>query len=282
MLIISLIFDGQVSKTVLPVQPPIMPTSITNRYLRPTLLPSVLLLSHAPGIRAIHRSIGALDPRIKAAVDTCFALPNQTFNGLPIGYAAGKCPNLINCIMGNLAAADQVGLSAGTSIACLLPTILALVGERTSFIYLFLCSVCLLEFGQSQYSIILYPHTHMPVLSLWFLPIPHLLIGVHVFTASLAVGASPLELVQLGLTSPLRAAATCLFGVGLPSGLFRQLRTASQVTGGHSEIQETRNPCSRTWQIYIPQGKATKTDIVRRILADIVIVGLAAVMVWRK
>lgn len=101
-----------------------------NRYNRNALLfPSVTFLARVPGAKALHRSIGGLDPLIKQAVDTCFALPNLTFNGAIVGYGAGKCPNLINCIYNNLDAADQAGLSAGTSIACLLPTVLALIGE---------------------------------------------------------------------------------------------------------------------------------------------------------
>lgn len=104
--------------------------SLPSRYFQPTLYASSLLLvSGIPGAHAIHRSIGALDPVIKEVVDTCFALPDLTYDGKIIGYAAGKCPSLINCIMDNLHGADQAGLSAGTSIACLLPTILALVGE---------------------------------------------------------------------------------------------------------------------------------------------------------
>lgn len=91
------------------------------------------------------------------------------------------------------------------------------------------------------------------------------------------LGAGPIELVQLGFASPIRAVATCLFGIGLPSGLFRQLRTSVHGT----EMQEHRNPCARQWHIFIPRH-TTKGDIARRVFADMAIVGLSGVMLWRK
>lgn len=98
----------------------------STRHARSTALVSsaLFLLSRTPGVKAVQRSIGAQDPIIKGVVDTCFALPNTT-----IGYGAGKCPQLIDCIMDNLSGSSAAGLSAGTSIVSLLPTILALVGE---------------------------------------------------------------------------------------------------------------------------------------------------------
>lgn len=87
------------------------------------------LLLRAATVNAIQRSIGGEDPAIKIVVDACFALPDMAYDGAVIGYEAGKCPNLINCIMDNLSGSNAAGLSAGTSIVCLLPTILALVGE---------------------------------------------------------------------------------------------------------------------------------------------------------
>ncbi|KAF7969084.1 hypothetical protein HWV62_28328 [Athelia sp. TMB] len=92
--------------------------------------------------------------------------------------------------------------------------------------------------------------------------------------------AGPIELIQLAFASPIRAFATCMFGVGLPSGLFRQLRTGTH--SGSSEMQETHDPCTRKWQIYIAKPHASKLDIARRVLADTVIVGLASVMLWRN
>lgn len=114
----------------IPILPstPVMATSPISRYAQISSA-LVIVLSQTPGTHAIHRSIGALDPIIKTAVDACFALPDRLFEGKLVGYGAGKCPNLINCIMGGLQAADQAGLSAGTSIATLCPTVLALVGE---------------------------------------------------------------------------------------------------------------------------------------------------------
>lgn len=98
------------------------------------LASAIFLLNRAPTVRALQRAIGAQDPIIKSTVDACFALPNLTYNDGILGYGAGHCPNLINCVMDNLSAADSAGLSAGASIACLLPTILALVGEWKLFV----------------------------------------------------------------------------------------------------------------------------------------------------
>ncbi|KZP30841.1 hypothetical protein FIBSPDRAFT_814637 [Athelia psychrophila] len=202
-----------------------MSAGLANRGHRRRLLgPALALSARIPGANALRRSIGALDPIIKQAVDGCFVNGTQssTFGGRPVGYGAGKCPNLINCIYDGLDSASQAGLSAGTSIACLLPTILALVG------------------------------------------------------------AGPIELIQLAFASPIRAIATCMFGVGLPSGLFRQLRTGAQPSGGHSDMRATEDPRVRKWQIYIARPHASKFDIARRILADGVIVTLAGVMLWRN
>ncbi|KAJ7095071.1 hypothetical protein C8R44DRAFT_645039 [Mycena epipterygia] len=204
-----------------------MSAGFPNRDHRRRLLGSVLAISaRIPGANALRRSIGALDPLIKQAVDGCFinGTAQSTFGGRPVGYGAGKCPNLINCIYDGLDSASQAGLSAGTTIVCLLPTILALVG------------------------------------------------------------AGPIELIQLAFASPIRAVATCMFGVGLPSGLFRQLRTGSTVqpSGGHSDMSATEDPRVRKWQIYIARPLASKCDIARRILADSIIVTLAGVMLWRN
>ncbi|KDQ19491.1 hypothetical protein BOTBODRAFT_28066 [Botryobasidium botryosum FD-172 SS1] len=170
-----------------------------------------------PLVFALHRSIGALDPIIKTAVDGCFSGPNPTFNGHPIGYGVNRCPALISCIMSGLSPADQAGLSAGTSISSLLPTVLALVGT------------------------------------------------------------GPFELVQLFFTSPLRAGATCLFGVGLPSGLFRQLRTYPINATPHSMDNSTM----RRWTLFVPRS-TSYIQVVRRIVVDVLIVVLAGVMLWRN
>lgn len=214
-----------------------MPAGKASQRVTQVLPAAFIFLSRVTGVHSIRRHLGATDPVVGQKVDACFALPGLIFDGEEIGYGHGKCPNLINCVYSALAAADQAGLSAGTAIASLLPTILALIGEYDSFLHPFL-------------SMLLTPNS----------------------------GAGPLELVQLAFASPIRAAATCLFGVGLPSGLFRQLRPGS----GHSEIEGTTDPCTRTWQIYIPQTQASRLEISRRVAADMVIVGLAGVMLWRK
>lgn len=102
-----------------------------NHLSQRGLLGSAIALSaRIPGANAFKRSIGALDPTILQVVDACFINGTEsTFGGRPLGYGAGKCSVLINCIYGGIDATAQAGLSAGTSIACLLPTVLALVGE---------------------------------------------------------------------------------------------------------------------------------------------------------
>ena len=89
-----------------------------------------LLLAHSAN--AFQRAIGAKDARIGRAVKLCVAGGDPNYVGVPLGYGGGVCPNLIDCIMDNLNAADQAGLSAGASIAALLPTVLALAGKPLS------------------------------------------------------------------------------------------------------------------------------------------------------
>ncbi|KAL6306876.1 hypothetical protein BKA93DRAFT_728417 [Sparassis latifolia] len=183
-----------------------------------SLLTVLIPLCLAHDAFAIHRAIGGLDPAIKLAADQCFS--NQT-EGFPVdvlGYGAGKCPILINCVFDNLSAANQAGLSAGASIAALLPAILALAG------------------------------------------------------------AGPVDLIRLSFTSPLRAVATCLFGVGLPSGLFRQLRPSSmEVSHSVSRVDER----TQSWIILTPIPTSA-LFVAKRIGVDLTIVALAGVMLWRN
>lgn len=108
-----------------------MSARLRNHVNARGLLGSAIALSaRIPGADALKRRIGALDPTILQVADACFINGTEsTFGGQPLGYGAGKCSVLINCIYGGIDAAGQAGLSAGTSITCLLPTVLALVGE---------------------------------------------------------------------------------------------------------------------------------------------------------
>lgn len=93
------------------------------------------------------------------------------------------------------------------------------------------------------------------------------------------VGASPLELVQLAFISPARAVATCVFAIGLPSGLFRQL----QAHLPHLATDNPAQPDNREWRIPIPQSRVTdRTRTIRTIVIDLIMLALAGVMLWRN
>ena len=95
------------------------------------------------------------------------------------------------------------------------------------------------------------------------------------------IGAPPLDLVQLAMLSPHRALATCCFSIGLPSGLFRQLRP---LTNGLAE-KIAEEPKVREWVFQVPHSVASKSRAgwrngVVRAAVDAVIIGLASVMLW--
>ncbi|MCJ1249325.1 hypothetical protein MMC30_006548 [Trapelia coarctata] len=93
------------------------------------------------------------------------------------------------------------------------------------------------------------------------------------------IGAAPLDLVQLAFVSPLRAIATCVFGVGLPVGLFRQFQTHLP----HLADKKPDEPTSREWIIPVPKpNKSGAFRLLKTILIDATIVALASVMVWRN
>ena len=95
------------------------------------------------------------------------------------------------------------------------------------------------------------------------------------------IAASPLELVQLALLSPHRALATVCFGIGLPSGLFRQLRATS------TSLTDTKpnEPTKREWRFRLPsKASASKRpqwrDAGFTVAVDALVLGLAAVAIW--
>ncbi len=93
------------------------------------------------------------------------------------------------------------------------------------------------------------------------------------------VGAPPLELVQLAFVSPHRALATCLFGIGLPQGLFRQLRPKMQELSNvdHEHLRE------RCWNIPVTvPGKSDLKRVISSLAADTLILGLGSMMLWRN
>ncbi|KAL9120449.1 MAG: hypothetical protein Q9187_002996 [Circinaria calcarea] len=98
-------------------------------------------------------------------------------------------------------------------------------------------------------------------------------------TILVIVGAAPLDLVQLAFISPHRAAATCMFGVGLPSGLFWQL----QVHLPHLADKKTSDPRTRQWLIPVRKpSRRGSSQLARTLLIDAAILALASVMLWRN
>ncbi|KAH9845060.1 hypothetical protein Tdes44962_MAKER06919 [Teratosphaeria destructans] len=169
------------------------------------------LLLLPSSVRAWVRTVGSpTDPRMAAISRTC--------NGTdPTSYLSGHCPGLLRCVMSTATADVTAGMSAGSNIASLIPTTLALIGTP------------------------------------------------------------PLELVQLAIVAPHRAIATVCFGIGLPSSLFRQLKP---VTHGLAQ-RIVEEPLERKWVFQAPGGQEVgwKT-VLLRVLVDLVIMGLGAVMLW--
>ncbi|KAK0491532.1 hypothetical protein IW261DRAFT_1556676 [Armillaria novae-zelandiae] len=86
------------------------------------------------------------------------------------------------------------------------------------------------------------------------------------------VGASPIELMEVIFSSPLCAVAMCVFGIGLPSGLFRQLHPGP--------VQRISSSRTVTRSIHVRQ-RTTRRGVLGTYLADLVILTLAGVMLWR-
>jgi hypothetical protein len=79
--------------------------------------------------------------------------------------------------------------------------------------------------------------------------------------------------------SPHRAVATCLFGIGLPSGLFRQL----QVRLPNLADKKINEPEKREWVVPVPKSiRKDRLHLLKTVLIDVVIVSLAAIMLWRN
>lgn len=49
------------------------------------------------------------------------------------GFGFGRCPNLIDCVLSSASEGTKAGMSSGTSIASLIPTMLALIGTFVLF-----------------------------------------------------------------------------------------------------------------------------------------------------
>ncbi|KAF2815757.1 uncharacterized protein BDZ99DRAFT_514403 [Mytilinidion resinicola] len=174
---------------------------------------SLAILTLILPAQALKRTVGpADDPRFQNASRICDGSDPKMFQ-------FGTCSVLISCIFNNLDEAFKASLGTGTSIAALLPTILALIGSP------------------------------------------------------------PLELVQLALVSPHRALATCCFTIGLPSGLFRQLRPL------HTQLSNPnpREPRVREWTIPLPSLSDKEWhNIIAKIAIDALIMTLASIMLWRN
>jgi len=74
--------------------------------------------------------VEALQRTVGPATDPVFENVSRICNGSdPASFDFGTCSNLISCVYDHLSSAYIAGLSSGTSIAALLPTILVLIGS---------------------------------------------------------------------------------------------------------------------------------------------------------
>lgn len=90
-------------------------------------LTSVTIFNLILPIQAMKRTIGpATDYRFINATKLCNSQG-------PKDFQFGTCSILIDCVYDNLTEAYKASLSAGTSIAALLPTILSLIGKTTKY-----------------------------------------------------------------------------------------------------------------------------------------------------
>ncbi len=100
----------------------------------PKSLPVIVCLFHI-----IQLSHGATlgspnDSAMQAFVQACLTDSTRfdEYGGAP-GFGFGQCPWMINCMLLNMTEANKAGMSAGTSIAALIPTMLALMGRFLRF-----------------------------------------------------------------------------------------------------------------------------------------------------
>lgn len=226
-----------------------------------TVLPSFQFLSQLcltfliliNPVQGISRTVGPADDlRFQNASSRCSGSDPKSFE-------FGTCSLLITCVYENLPEALKASLGSGTSIAALLPTILALIGEFHSSLDLPLPIV---------------PHLHR-----WFLGVCKIEECSTLPVLTPFQGSPPLELVQLALVSPHRALATCCFSIGLPSGLFRQLRPL------HTQLSNSnpREPRVREWTIPVPSlGAKRWLDMIAKLVVDVLILTLASIMLWRN
>ena len=131
-------------------------------------------------------------------------------------FTAGRCPDLMRCVLDNLPSDITAGFQSGGTIAGLVPTILALIA------------------------------------------------------------APPLELVQLALLSPHRALLTVCFGIGLPSGLFRQLRAAG------TSLMDTQPDTSKVRELHLvlPSKDSRWRGARYTLVVDALILALTIVAIW--
>ncbi|KAH8703447.1 hypothetical protein BGW36DRAFT_369351 [Talaromyces proteolyticus] len=101
-------------------------------------------------------------------------------------------------------------------------------------------------------------------------------------TADNFSGVRPIEIVKLALACPLRGLVLCVFGIGLPQGLFRQFSP-------HRLIQpdkQTSDPRVQRWIVPVPTNHSAQglwwLGPMRTVAIDIVFLALLAVMLWQN
>ena len=70
------------------------------------------------------------DYETQAVLQQCLnnATVYENYHSRP-SFGFGKCPELVNCVLGGSTEASKAGMSAGAGIAALIPTMLALIGN---------------------------------------------------------------------------------------------------------------------------------------------------------
>jgi len=108
--------------------------SVLFMMIAPSSKPQVLM-SITTGFFLIGTSLADMlatlgDSGTQVILQQCLnnATLSDNFHPTP-GFGFGKCPQLINCVLSSSDEAAKAGYSAGASIAALIPTMLALIGE---------------------------------------------------------------------------------------------------------------------------------------------------------
>ncbi|MCJ1429741.1 hypothetical protein MMC29_007656, partial [Sticta canariensis] len=98
-------------------------------------------------------------------------------------------------------------------------------------------------------------------------------------TILVLIGSPTRELIELAFLSPHRAIAVCCFGIGLPSGLFRQLRPLPLQSFNFDDLDLR----VREWTIFLPSISHRQWQhLAAKLVVDSTIIALVSIMFWRN